>query len=152
MSAITEAVSPFSQQLNGNFSGILQWQQLDALWLQVRAKPEGWYASQIGEVAPESPLDAEALSRFIAEVNTLLHHEHKHDYCGIVYVDNREQPGFIKIYDPHHLGSFCSHGGAAILPRWVLSRLKPERFDEDAPLPGSRQSWWQRMFGRNALP
>jgi hypothetical protein len=30
-----------------------------------------------------------------------------------------------------------------------MSRNKPERFEEDAPLPGSRQSWWQRMFGRN---
>jgi len=147
MKEMPETVSAFSQQLNGNFSGMLHWHQLDALWLQVLTQPEGWYASQIGEAAPELPLDTEALSRFIAEVHALLRHEHKHDYCGIVYADNREQPGFIKIYDPHHLGSMCSHGGAAILPRWVLSRVKPERFEEDAPLPGSRQSWWQRMFG-----
>lgn len=149
MKAMTAQVSAFSQQLNGNSFGVLHWQQLDALWQQIRANPEGWYASQIGEVVPELPLEPDALNRFIAEVDALLRHEHQHDYCGIVYVDNRNQPGFIKIYDPHNLGSFCSHGGATILPRWVLSRIKPERFEEDAPLPGSRQRWWQRMFGRS---
>ena len=146
MTPITEPVSAFSQQLNGNFSGVLHCQQLEDLWRQVLAKPEGWYASQIGEVVPQFPLDADALSRFIAEVDALLRHEHQHDYCGIVYADSREQPSFIKIYDPHNLGSFCSHGGATILPRWVLSHVKPERFEEAAPLPGSRQHWWQRIF------
>jgi hypothetical protein len=146
MKAMAEPMSAFSLQLNGNFSGVLHWQQLEALWCQVLAKPDGWYVSQIGEVVPQSPLDADALSRFIAEVDALLRHEHQHDYCGIVYADSREQPSFIKIYDPHNLGSFCSHGGATILPRWVLSHVKPERFEEDAPLPGSRQHWWQRIF------
>ncbi|MDD2880676.1 MAG: hypothetical protein PHQ58_09570 [Rhodoferax sp.] len=138
--------SSFSQQINGNFIGMLHWSQLDDLWLKVRTQPQGWYASQVGEAAPLQPMTTVALNQFIDEVDALLRHEHQHNYCGIVYADSPEQPAFIKIYDPHHLGSFCSHGGAVIQPRWVLSRVQPERFEEDVPLPGSRQSWWQRMF------
>ena len=73
-------VRAFSQQLNGNFAGVLHWQQLDALWCQVLAKPEGWYASQVGEVVPDSALDPDALNRFIAEADALLRHEHQHNY------------------------------------------------------------------------
>lgn len=91
-------------------------------------------------------MNAAALNLFIDEVDALLRHEHLYDYCGIVYADSRERPTFIKIYDPHHLGSFCGCGGAVIQPRWVLSRVTPERFEEVVPLPGSRQSWWRRLF------
>lgn len=138
--------SAFSQALNGNFIGMLHWAQLDDLWLKVRAQPQGWYASQVGEAAPQEPMNAPVLHQFIDEVDTVLRQEHQHDYCGIVYADSREQPTLIKVYDPHHLGSFCGCGGAIIQPRWVLSRIQPERFEEDVPLPGSRQSWWRRIF------
>ncbi len=144
---MTEAASAFAQQLNGNFLGMLQWQQLDDLWLRVRAEPRGWYASLVGEAAPEAPLEADALNRFVDEVDALLRREHKQDFCGIVFADNREQPAFIKIYDPHNLGSFCSCSSAPVPPRWVLSRIQPERIEDDGPLPGSRRSWWQRLFG-----
>lgn len=137
----------FSEQLNGHLYGVLRWPQLDDLWARVRAAPEGWYASLVGEAAPTSPLDTDALSRFVDEVDALLRREHKHDFCGIVYVDNREQPGFIKIFDPHNLGSSCSCSPTPIPPRWVLSRCKPERIEDHAPLPSSRKRWWQRVLG-----
>jgi len=25
--------------------------------------------------------------------------------------------------------------------------MKPERIEDDAPLPGSRRRWWQALFG-----
>ncbi|MDD5478094.1 hypothetical protein [Rhodoferax sp.] len=138
--------SAFSQQFHGNFVGMLDWSQLDDLWLKVRSQPLGWYASQVGEAAAQVSMTAAVLHNFIDEIDALLRHEHQYNYCGIVYADSRAQPTFIKIFDPHHLGSFCSHGGAIIQPRWVLSRVQPEPFEEDAPLPGSRQSWWRRVF------
>jgi len=144
---MAETTSAFAQQLNGNFQGMLHWQQLDDLWVRVRAEPQGWYASLVGDAVPQSPMDADALNRFVDEVDALLRREHKQDFCGIVYTDNREQPGFIKIYDPHNLGSFCSCSSTPIPPRWVLSRIKPERIEDDAPLPSSRRSWWSRLFG-----
>lgn len=150
MTTMATTASTFSQQLNGNFKAMLHWQQLDDLWLRVRAEPQGWYASLVGQAAPEFPMDAEALNRFIDEVDALLRREHQHDFCGIVYVDAHEHPAFIKIFDPHNLGSFCSCSSTPIPPRWVLSRIKPERIEDLAPLPGSRRSWWSRIFGVSA--
>jgi hypothetical protein len=76
-----------------------------------------------------------------------LRREHQHNFCGIVYVDSREQPAFIKIFDPHNLGSSCSCSPTPIPPRWVLSRCLPERIDDHTPLPSSRKYWWQRVLG-----
>ncbi len=137
----------FASRLNGNFVGILKWDDLTALWTQVRSNPDGWYASLIGEEPPPAPMSTDALARFITEVDTLLRREHDFNYCGIVYADDRQTPGLIKIYDPHNLGSACGHSGAKIEPRWVLSRIQPTRMVDDAPLPGNRRHWWQSLFG-----
>ena len=99
-----------------------------------------------GETAPEMPLDADALKHFVEEMDALLRCEHEHDYCGIVYADDPAQPSLIKIFDPHNLGSSCGSCGYKIPPRWVLSRIKPTRIEDDAPLPNSRKRWWQRLF------
>ena len=137
----------FSSRMNGRFHGMLHWHQLDALWQQVRAAPEGWYVSLIGEEPAQEPVTPDALGKFVDEVDALLHREHEYDYCGIVYADEPENPTFIKIYDPHNLGSSCGSGGVRILPRWVLSRMQPTLVVEEAPLPNSRKRWWQGLFG-----
>ncbi|MDQ5767484.1 hypothetical protein [Thiothrix subterranea] len=136
----------FTQYFDGSFQGILRWHQLDALWEKVRAQPEGWYASLVGEALPDAPLSAEALEQFIREMDTLLREEHDYDYCGVVYADNPATPTMIKIYDPHNMGSACGSSGERIWPRWVLSHLKPEPLAETAPLPGNRKRWWQKLF------
>ena len=136
----------FATCMNGQFQGILRWQDLDDLWSRIRAEPEGWHVSLAGEAAPEVPLAAEALTHFIEEMDALLRREHDFDYCGIVYADDLAQPGLIKIFDPHNLGSSCGSSGVKIPPRWVLSRIKPARIEDDAPLPNNRKRWWQRLF------
>jgi hypothetical protein len=138
--------SDFSARMNGRFHGMLHWHQLDALWRQVRIAPEGWYVSLIGEVPTLEPVTPEALDNFVSEVDALLHREHEYEYCGIVYADDPENPSFIKIYDPHNLGSSCGSGGVRIQPRWVLSRMQPALIADEAPLPNSRKRWWQRLF------
>lgn len=138
--------SEFSRKLNGYLCGMLHWTQLDTLWLQVRAQPQGWYASQTGEALPASPLEAPALDKFVTEVDALLRREHQYDFCGIVYVDDPEQPTLIKIYDPHHIGSFCGCSSTPIPPRWLLSRCPPEPSQNDPVVTGSRRTWWHRMF------
>jgi hypothetical protein len=74
----------------------------------------------VGEVAPTLPLDADTLGRLVDEVDALLRREHQHNFCGIVYVDSREQPRFIKIFDPHNLRSSCTCSATPIAPRWPL--------------------------------
>ncbi len=140
----------FTARLSGRFFGVLAWRQLDDLWARLRARPEGWYVTMSGQaIAAEAvaPLAAAELDRFIGEVDVLLRKEHREDYCGIVYVDNLDQPAFIKIYDPNNLGSSCG-GAGGIPPRWVLSRIPPDAVEDDAPVPGNRLRWWQGLFGK----
>lgn len=137
----------FLERMDGSFRGMLKWTDLDALWASVRANPEGWYASLVGVEPAQQPMTPAALDAFITEVDSLLRREHAHDYCGIVYADDPKHPSFIKIYDPHNLGSSCGSSGRRIPPRWVLSRLPPALIVDEAPLPGSRRRWWQKLFG-----
>lgn len=142
--------SEFAARLNGRFHGVLAWRQLDDLWARLRTGLDGWYVSMSGQAVPESgaaPVAAAELDRFIGEVDVLLRKEHREDYCGIVYVDNPQQPEFVKIYDPNHLGSSCG-GGGGVEPRWILSRIPPEPMMDAAPLPGNRLRWWQNLFGK----
>lgn len=139
----------FAARMGGKFYGVLQWSDLDALWLRVRANPEGWYASLTGEPPPATPLTAEELSKFVREIDALLHKEHEENYCGVVYVDDTVNPTMLKIFDPHNMGTGCRVGGDPIPPLWVMSRIKPTLLMNDAPLSGSRRRWWQNLFGNN---
>lgn len=140
--------SDFMKYYRGYFSGVLRWHQLDVLWETVRAKPEGWYAYPVSGELPELPLSTEDLEHFVAEVDKLLHKEHAEDYCGIVYTDSWDEPAMIKIFDPHNLGSSCGSIGYEVLPRWLLTRIKPEHLNDPAPIPANRKRWWQRIFPR----
>lgn len=141
-------MAEFADRFDGAFSGILRWHQLDALWERLRGDPEGWYIYQIGEGVPEEPLPAAELPPFLDELDALLRREHDEDFCGIVYVDEPADPALIKVYDPNNLGASCGSSGKRIPPRWVISRIPPEPVADDAPVPGNRRRWWQRLMGR----
>ncbi|WP_298139326.1 hypothetical protein [Acidiferrobacter sp.] len=140
----------FQAALTGPFSGIVSWAQLTDLWTTVRSRPEGWYIYAIGEPAPTMPASGEALVRFTEELDTLLRREHREDYCGIVYADDKAQPSFIKVFDPHNLGSSCGSSGLKTLPGWLLTRMPPETLDDPRPLPESRKRWWRGLFQRQS--
>jgi hypothetical protein len=137
----------FLDQFRGSFYGVLKWPQLDALWDTVRKRQDQrWHVYQVGEAPPLEPASAEALSRFINEIDALLRAEHKEDYCGIVYADDLQNPTFIKIFDPNNLGVSCGFSDHPPLPGWVLSLTKPEDLPHAFPPPQSRRRWWQRLF------
>lgn len=150
-SAATPA-SPFLNAFRGGFINILRWEQLDALWATLRNGPgnqpgNGWYLYAVGETPPDMPVSPAALDTFLIEIDLLLRQEHDEDYCGIVYVDDRDDPAFVKIYDPNNLGSVCGSSGAPPpLPGWILSRLPPEDLPAAFPPPGNRRRWWRRLF------
>ncbi len=145
----TRPASDFASRLHGSFVALLKWEQFDQTWqaLAQRAN-EGWYVYAIGEAPPETPASPEAFRRFLDEISELLHREHEHDYCGIVYVDDREKPELVKIYDPNNLGVVCGYSESPPLPGWVISRLKPTPIETPAPPAGNRRRWWQRLFGK----
>ncbi len=141
-------VQPFIESFRGGFSGILRWPQLDELWAKLREDTgKAWYIYAVGEPPPQQRSSAEQLDRFIREIDKLLREEHAEEYCGIVYVDDREDPGFIKIYDPHNLGVVCGFSDNPPLPGWVLSLEKPVDLQTALPPPGNRRRWWQKLVG-----
>lgn len=138
---------PFLQAFRGSFSGVLRWHQLDELWQQVLADSEaGWYIYAVGEEPPTIPQSGEPLVKIVRELNELLHHEHGEDYCGIVYTDDMQQPSYIKVFDPHNLGSTCGSSGNPPLPGWILSKMQPINLPAALPQPNNRRRWWQKLF------
>ena len=137
----------FHQQFRGAFYGILKWDQLDTLWKVVDAKADdGWYIYVPGEAPPQQPASAEHVKTFITEINQLLRKEHQEDYCGVVYVDNKDAPTFIKIYDPNNMGVVCGFSDNPPLPGWVLSQTRPEYLDSNTFNTKSRRRWWKKIF------
>ncbi len=140
--------NPFVEKFKGGFTGILRWHQLDELWTNLlAASKDDWYIYPVGEQPPEIHCSAEQLSTFIAAIDKLLREDHKENYCGIVYVDDKQTPAFIKIYDPHNLGHVCgSNGSPPPLPGWILSKLRPVDLQAVMPPTGNRRKWWQKIF------
>jgi hypothetical protein len=144
---MSDISNDFKSRMNGRFYGVLQWADLDKIWEKVRAEPEGWYAALTGEEPPLATLPAEALNKFVTEIDALLRKEHHYNYCGVVYVDELDKPALIKIFDPFNMGSGCRVGGEPIPPLWVLSRTQPTLLAGNMPLTNSRKRWWQNLFG-----
>lgn len=131
----------------GSFTSTMRWHDLDAFWQVLKAQADdGWYIYAVGETAPERTSEKAQLLSFIDNIDELLHKEHEEDYCGIVYVDNKEAPEFIKIFDPNNLGVSCGFSDNPPLPGWILSRLQPVELETALNPPKNRQRWWQQLF------
>ena len=131
----------------GNFTSTMRWPDLDAFWDVLRSQADDqWYIYAVGEEPPEETASKQHLLNFIDKVDELLRKEHEEDYCGIVYVDSKEQPEFIKIFDPNNLGVTCGFSENPPLPGWILSRIQPVELEEALNPPKNRQRWWQALF------
>lgn len=125
----------------------MQWDELTQLWSTVQQQQSSnWYVYAVGEPVPDSTVSVEQLTQFIHSIDVLLHQEHEEDYCGIVYVDDMENPSFIKIYDPNNLGVVCGFSENPPLPGWVLSQVQPEDLQQAFPPTASRKRWWNKIF------
>ncbi|MBE9567540.1 MAG: hypothetical protein IMF14_02510 [Proteobacteria bacterium] len=131
----------------GNTTSTMRWNDLDAFWQVFRAQADDyWYIYAVGETPPDSTASREHLLKFIEEIDALLHKEHEEDYCGIVYIDNKEEPAFVKIFDPNNLGVTCGFSDNPPLPGWILSKIQPVELESALNPPKNRQRWWQQIF------
>jgi hypothetical protein len=146
--AATQLEHPFMEKFSGRLIGVLRWQQLDELWVTIQTgKTDDWFIYHIGEPPPVTACNSDKLHHFIEEIDKLLKHDHEHDYCGIVYADDKNAPTFIKIYDPNNLGHVCGSSGAPPpLPGWILSKIQPIDLEVAIAPPGNRRRWWQNIF------
>jgi hypothetical protein len=137
----------YLEKFKSGFSGILRWPQLDKLWQTIKNSNASWFVYQIGEEVPDKALSNDDFKIFIANLDSLIRKDHGEEYCGIVYVDDIEEPSFIKIYDPNNLGSSCgSSGGPPPLPGWTISLQQPCNLELAFPAPVNRKRWWKALF------
>ena len=130
----------------GFLSGVLKWDDLSQLWQVIQQQQCAWYIYAVGEAPPQKTASAEQLEQFMLSIDALLRREHAEDYCGIVYVDDVQQPAMVKIYDPNNLGVVCGYSENPPLPGWVMSLLPPVDLQQAFPPTASRKRWWQRIF------
>lgn len=141
-------MSEFTQVYGGMLWAIRDWQQWDTLVTRLleESKDDAWYVYFVGQEPPSSALSAEAFRRVLAEIDILLHHDHRERYLGIVYVDDRDAPRLLKIYDPNNLGASCGSSGKQVPPGWILSRMPPEPVAGPPVIPEGRLRWWHGLF------
>jgi len=135
---------PYKVAHVGSFKGIRHWHELDDFWKKLESLNDGqWFIYDTHKNPPTETTETTAFSDFIKKTDHLLRENHKEDYCGIVYVDNIDEPSFIKIYDPNNLGVTCGYSDSPPLPGWIISRLTP--CDLREPKPKSR---WKKYLHR----
>ena len=131
----------------GNFTSTMRWHDLDVFWDVLKAHADDqWYIYAVGETPSDSQVTKAHFLNFIDKIDELLRREHDEDYCGIVYVDNKETPEFVKIFDPNNLGVTCGFSENPPLPGWILSRIQPVELETALNPPKNRQHWWQQLF------
>jgi len=128
------AAASFEALYHGYLKGLLQWQQFDTLWAHLRANADGWFVRDFsGTDIPEAPMRAEEFRTFLDEAEAFLRRRHRENYCGFIYLDDLENPTFIKVFDPRKMGTSCSCSTEPVPPRWTISRQKPELVADRAP-------------------
>lgn len=131
----------------GSFTSTMRWPDLDEFWQVLKSQADdGWYIYAVGEIPPDATVDKEHFLSFIEDMDVLLRKDHDEKYCGIVYVDNKKTPEFVKIFDPNNLGVSCGFSEKPPLPGWVLSRIQPVELESAIYPPKNRRRWWQRIF------
>ena len=105
---VTSISKNFTDAFRGRFTSVMRWHQLDEFWESFKPQVDDkWFVYAVGQTPPETTTSKEKVLHFIDEIDTLLHEDHDEDYCGIVYIDNKEEPSYIKIFDPNNLGISC---------------------------------------------
>ncbi len=140
-------IDEFDRYYNGMLYSVMRWDQLTVFWNKVDAGA-GWYLYAVGQQVPHEPSAAAKVQQFTREMDELLRREHHEDYCAIVYADNLDEPNFIKIYDPNHLGSSCGSSAtkSSVLPGWLMSRTPPRELEIGGVVTGQRKRWWQSFL------
>lgn len=144
--------SLFRTLYEGRLSGLLKWEQVDALFHSLAQGGADWYLYDTREALPATTLSGPALSARLRAIRDWAFERNRRDaLCGCVFVDDRASPQLVKIYDPLS-GSSCSV--KAPLPLYTVSAMAPETLPFDAaPSPfddAEGRSLFDRLFGAKA--
>ncbi len=127
--------TPFWNAYQGRFSGLLQWKDVDALWQDLPETGGKWYVFDTSENVPAEPANPAAFQATLHAAELLVNSRRDRSHSGAIYIDNRENPQLVKIFDPVNMGTSCSCSTEPIYPRYILSRIKPDPIPTPAPPP-----------------
>lgn len=134
----------FMKHYRGKFIGLLSWNDFDGFMSMLgKETPSDWYIYHLDETPPENVTTTEDWQPFLSRTAAYIRDKHKEDYCGVVYVDDKQNPSMVKIFDPGNLGVSCGFSDQPPLPAWVLSRLPPVDLVEATR--SEVTPWWQRF-------
>lgn len=141
-------MSEFTERYWGRLAACLRWSHAEAVAERLAVAEGPWYwAEPENDPVPVQELTPkEAADRFrerVAEMRRLK----KGDYCNLIFADDPEDPGLVKLFHPKRAGDACRVGGDPIPPWGVLSRwpvdksvFAPAQSGEDTP------RLWQRVL------
>ena len=137
--------TPFWTAYLGRFHGILNWPDVEGFWTEMAASNDDWFIFDSEHAAPDTAASASELAATLTAATTLINTRRDRSHCGAIYVDDIQSPTFIKIFDPAAMGSACNISGIPVLPRWIISRIKPDNVP--APPPPEKPSLFKRLTG-----
>jgi hypothetical protein len=112
-------------QFKGKFIGIMDWQDCHKLFDKLINASNDWYIYNTLINIPSDTAESEEFINQIHQIKDILNKEHKERYCGIVYVDNIDEPSFVKVFHPKNIGKACGGSENPPLPRWLISKTQP---------------------------
>jgi len=139
--------TPFWNAYRGRFFGILNWPDVDTFWTRLSSTPGDWFVFTPEQPAPDTAKTGAELAETLTKAQALINSRRDVSHCGAIYVDDLENPAFIKVFDPAAMGSSCNISGIPILPRWIISRIKPD--DMPPPPEPEKPSIFKRLTGRS---
>lgn len=136
----------FWRRFRGRFCGVLKWQDVESLWVDLKTSPENWYVFDPAGPAPSAPMQDSEFLHFLDEAEELINQRRDRSSCGSIYLDDPQNPQYIKIFDPTNMGSSCSCSTQPVMPRWIISRMAPDTLPPPSPL--EKPGIVQRLLGR----
>ena len=134
-------MSSYIDEFQGRFIGIMQWDDCHALLQKLIDQPSDWYLYDTLEDTPIKTINVDGFINQINEIKEILTSQHQERYCGIVYTNDLENPSFVKIFHPNNLGKSCGSSEHPPIPKWLLSKTKPEDVVEKFGPPKEEQGF-----------
>ena len=136
--------TPFWRAYGGTFAGLPTWSGFDAFWARLEASGGAWYVFDPLGDAPAAPVEDFAAA--LAGARSCVEQVRNRGFCGAVFTDDLETPGFVKVFDPYRMGGVCGGSGDRVLPAWIFSRIAPDPLPLLAPVP-EKKGFLARLVG-----
>ena len=140
--------TPYWRAYNGRFAGFPTWALHDGFWPTLAQSGGEWFAFEPESgTLPDRPLSTEEFAALLSEAEAMFTPARSRGFAGIVFADSPSAPGFVKLFDPWKMGASCGASGERILPRWVLSRMRPDALPPP-PAPPAKPGFFARLTAR----